>query len=56
MRITQGAFSFLPDLTEEQIEAQLRFALGNGWAIMVEHTDNPHPRIGEINIVDVDDD
>ena len=44
MRITQGAFSFLPDLTDEQIEAQLRYALGNGWAIMVEHTDDPHPR------------
>jgi ribulose-bisphosphate carboxylase small chain len=44
MRITQGAFSFLPDLSDEQIEAQLRYALGNGWAIMVEHTDDPHPR------------
>ena len=27
MRITQGTFSFLPDLTDEQIEAQLRYAL-----------------------------
>jgi ribulose-bisphosphate carboxylase small chain len=44
MRITQGAFSFLPDLTDEQIESQLRHALDNGWAIMVEHTDDPHPR------------
>ena len=44
MRITQGTFSFLPDFTDEQIEAQLRYALGNGWAIMVEHTDDPHPR------------
>jgi ribulose-bisphosphate carboxylase small chain len=44
MRITQGTFSFLPDLTDEQIEAQLRYALGNGWALMVEHTDDPHPR------------
>jgi ribulose-bisphosphate carboxylase small chain len=44
MRITQGAFSFLADLTDEQIEAQLRYALGKGWAIMVEHTDDPHPR------------
>jgi ribulose-bisphosphate carboxylase small chain len=44
MRITQGAFSFLPDLTDEQIEAQLRYALRQGWAIMVEHTDDPHPR------------
>ena len=44
MRITQGTFSFLPDLTEEQIEAQLRHALRNGWAVSVEHTDDPHPR------------
>jgi ribulose-bisphosphate carboxylase small chain len=44
MRITQGAFSHLPDLTDEQIEAQVRYAVGNGWAVMVEHTDDPHPR------------
>jgi ribulose-bisphosphate carboxylase small chain len=44
MRITQGTFSYLPDLTDEQIEAQLRYALRQGWAIMVEHTDDPHPR------------
>lgn len=44
MRITQGTFSHLPDLTEEQIEAQLRYALAHGWAISVEHTDDPHPR------------
>ena len=44
MRITQGTFSFLPDLTDEEIEAQIRYALGNGWSISVEHTDDPHPR------------
>lgn len=44
MRITQGTFSFLPDLTDEQIEAQLAYALGHGWAISVEYTDDPHPR------------
>jgi ribulose-bisphosphate carboxylase small chain len=44
MRITQGAFSFLPDLSDDQIEAQLRYSLDHGWAIMVEHTDDPHPR------------
>jgi ribulose-bisphosphate carboxylase small chain len=44
MRVTQGAFSFLPDLTDEQIEAQIQYALRNGWAIAVEHTDDPHPR------------
>ena len=27
MRVTQGTFSFLPDLTDEQIDAQIRYAL-----------------------------
>ena len=44
MRVTQGTFSYLPDLTDEQIEAQIHYALRNGWAISVEHTDDPHPR------------
>ncbi len=44
MRITQGTFSFLPDLTEPQISAQLEYALARGWAISVEHTAEPHPR------------
>jgi ribulose-bisphosphate carboxylase small chain len=44
MRITQGTFSFLGDLTDEQIVAQIGYALGNGWAMSVEHTDDPHPR------------
>ena len=44
MRITQGTFSYLEDLTDEEIKAQLRYGLQNGWAIMVEYTDDPHPR------------
>ncbi len=44
MRITQGAFSYLPDLSDEQLEAQIAYALRNGWAILVEYTDDPHPR------------
>jgi ribulose-bisphosphate carboxylase small chain len=44
MRITQGTFSFLPDLTDAQINAQIEYALDRGWAISVEHTDDPHPR------------
>ncbi len=43
-RLTQGQFSFLPDLTDVQITAQLEYALKNGWAIGVEYTDDPHPR------------
>ena len=44
MRITQGTFSYLPDLTDEQIKAQVQYCLDNGWAISLEHTDDPHPR------------
>ena len=44
MRITQGTFSFLPDLTDEQIRAQVAYCLARGWAVSVEHTDDPHPR------------
>ncbi len=44
MRVTQGTFSFLPDLSDEEIEAQIRYSLENGWAISVEYTDDPHPR------------
>jgi len=44
MRITQGTFSFLPDLTDEQIARQVEYALAQGWAISIEYTDDPHPR------------
>lgn len=44
MRITQGTFSFLPDLTDQEIEQQLRHCLDQGWPINVEYTDDPHPR------------
>ena len=44
MRLTQGTFSFLPDLTDEQIRAQAEYCLGNGWAVSIEYTDDPHPR------------
>lgn len=44
MLITQGQFSFLPPLTDEEIVKQIEYALNNGWAIAVEHTDDPHPR------------
>lgn len=43
-RLTQGQFSFLPDLTDAQITAQLQYALGNGWSVGIEYTDDPHPR------------
>jgi ribulose-bisphosphate carboxylase small chain len=43
-RLTQGQFSFLPDLSDAQITAQIKYALKNGWAVNVEYTDDPHPR------------
>ncbi|MCE2970514.1 MAG: ribulose bisphosphate carboxylase small subunit [Burkholderiales bacterium] len=44
MKITQGAFSFLPDLTDEEIRLQVDYGLAKGWAWSVEYTDEPHPR------------
>jgi ribulose-bisphosphate carboxylase small chain len=44
MRLTQGTFSFLPDLSEEQIRKQVAYCFAQGWAINVEYTDDPHPR------------
>ena len=44
MRLGQGTFSFLPDLSDQQIAAQLDYCLGRGWALSIEFTDDPHPR------------
>ena len=44
MRVTQGTFSFLPDFTDEQVQAQIVYALNHHWAISIEYTDDPHPR------------
>ena len=44
MRITQGTFSFLPDLTDAQITRADRVLPLEGWAVSVEYTDDPHPR------------
>jgi ribulose-bisphosphate carboxylase small chain len=43
-RITQGQFSFLPDLSDEEISLQIKYGLGKGYAWSVEYTDDPHPR------------
>ena len=44
MKLTQGAFSFLPDLTDEQITKQIQYSLNKSWAVSIEFTDDPHPR------------
>jgi ribulose-bisphosphate carboxylase small chain len=43
-RITQGQFSFLPDLTDAEIALQIEYGLNKGYAWSVEYTDDPHPR------------
>ena len=43
-RVTQGQFSYLPDLTDAQIGKQLDYALNKNWSIGIEYTDDPHPR------------
>jgi ribulose-bisphosphate carboxylase small chain len=44
MKLTQGAFSFLPDLTDAQISKQIQYAINKSWAVSIEYTDDPHPR------------
>ncbi len=43
-RVTQGQFSYLPDLTDAQITAQIEYALKHNYAVGIEYTDDPHPR------------
>ena len=43
-RLTQGQFSFLPDLSDREITAQIEYGLNKGYAWSVEYTDDPHPR------------
>ena len=43
-RITQGQFSYLPDLTDAEISMQIEYGLNKGYAWSVEYTDDPHPR------------
>lgn len=43
MRLQQGTFSFLPDLSDDQIERQVDYILRNGWLVSIEYTDEPHP-------------
>ena len=43
-RITQGQFSFLPELSDAEISMQIDYGLQKGYAWSVEYTDDPHPR------------
>jgi ribulose-bisphosphate carboxylase small chain len=44
MRLTQGTLSFLPDLDDAQIRAQVQYCIDRGWPVSVEYSDDPHPR------------
>ena len=43
-RITQGQFSYLPELSDAEIALQIEYGLSKGYAWSVEYTDDPHPR------------
>jgi ribulose-bisphosphate carboxylase small chain len=43
-KLTQGQFSFLPELTDDEISLQIKYGLSKGYAWSVEYTDDPHPR------------
>jgi len=43
-RLTQGCFSYLPDLTDAQIKKQIEYCIKSGFAVSVEYSDDPHPR------------
>merc|ERR1711953_1456016 len=44
LKVTQGCYSYLPDLERPAIQQQLGFYLSRGLAIDVEYTREPHPR------------
>jgi ribulose-bisphosphate carboxylase small chain len=44
MYLRHGAFSYLPELTDEEIAAQVRYAILNSWPVSIEYTDDPHTR------------
>jgi len=43
-KITQGQFSFLPELTDAEISMQIQYGLNKGYAWSVEYTVDVHPR------------
>lgn len=44
MHVTQGTFSYLPELTDDEIRLQVQYGIDKGWAPHVEYTDDAHPR------------
>ena len=44
MHVTQGTFSYLPPLTDDEIRAQIQYGIDQDWAVAIEFTDDIHPR------------
>jgi len=44
LHVTQGTFSYLPELTDDEIRAQIQYGIDQGWAVAIEYTDDAHPR------------
>jgi ribulose-bisphosphate carboxylase small chain len=44
MHITQGTFSYLPPLSDDEIRAQIQYGIDQDWAVAIEFTDDIHPR------------
>jgi len=44
LHVTQGTFSYLPELDDDEIKAQIQYGIDKGWAVAIEYTDDPHPR------------
>jgi len=42
--LTQGTFSFLLPLSDEEINKQIQYCLNHDWPLNIEFTDDPHPR------------
>lgn len=46
MAIRQGLFAYLPELTDDELAAQVQYAIDNGWGLGVEYAgaEDVHPR------------
>lgn len=44
IRLRQGTFSHVPDLTDDEIKLQIQYIIDNDWAVSIEFTDDPNPR------------
>ena len=44
MKVTQGCYSFLNTLNEQDTNSEIRYFLARDWSISIEWTYDPHPR------------